>query len=146
MIKNIQIRHFKRWLVVCLVSCTLLLGFNTTEAIAQTSSGSGLNQLCRQINPAAGGAGVVARYGPSDDARQISPSGSNSGDGAATGKAVYLTSSSPEFGRDKKYVRVWFDSIDANYKQGWIPTKLANGNGDTLKMGPASWRAANCAK
>ena len=62
MIKNIQIRHFKRWLVVSLVSCTLPLGFNTTEAIAQTSSGSGLNQLFRQINPAAGGAGVVARY------------------------------------------------------------------------------------
>ena len=127
-----SVRHLKRFLLVLSVALTLLVLAPTT-AFSQTSN---MAALCRQANPDSG-AGLVAYFSP-DDTNPIKAN-NDSLDGPAAGEAVYLTSSSADKSADGKFIRIWFKSIDPNYKLGWI-----SADGEPLKMGPSSWRAENC--
>jgi hypothetical protein len=119
----------------------MVVSLSSTAAFSQAANpASGLSTLCRQINPATSG-GLVAYSAPNATSPIKAASGAN--DGPEANKAVFLTSSPPETSGDGNYVRVWFKSIDPNYKQGWIAKKFSGG--DSLKMGNTQWRNSNCA-
>ncbi|MEM7066080.1 MAG: hypothetical protein AAF572_23305 [Cyanobacteria bacterium P01_B01_bin.77] len=110
----------------------------STTTFAQTAS---LNQMCRQVNPKTN-PGPIAYYAPGGTPMRTF---NGRDDGPAAGVPIYLTSSPPELSADGKYVRVWFDSRERNFRQGWLEMKLRDGD-DMLKMGNSSWRTTQCAK
>lgn len=139
-IKHLKIKHLKSLLLGCLMSF-ILLGLGSTAVFSQAASPvSNFNTLCRQVNPVTE-PGLIAYFAPNTERRIDATDGSK--DGPGSGEAVYLTGNPPEQSADGKFIRVWFDSLDPNYKTGWIATQF-NGQG-TLKMGDTNWRAANCA-
>lgn len=118
-----------------------LIALTAAVTVAQSpNSASKLNSLCRQVNPNST-PGFIAYYAPG-----INPikAADDRKDGPGVNEAVYLTSASPEISADGKYIRVWFSSLDPNYKLGWINKRF--GNDDALKMGDARWRGENCSQ
>jgi hypothetical protein len=119
----------------------MVVGLSSTAAFSQAANpASGLSTMCRQVNPGTG-SGLVAYSAPNTTNPIKAASGSN--DGPEADKAVFLTSSPAETSADGNYIRVWFKSIDPNYKQGWIAKKYSGG--DSLKLGNTQWRNSNCA-
>jgi hypothetical protein len=146
MFNSKSLRRFKHLLVgLCLGF--IVIGLSSTAAFSQAANptpantaASGLVSLCRQLNPATG-TGMVAYSTPNTTNPIKAANGAN--DGPEANKAVFLTSSPPENSSDGNYVRVWFKSIDPNFKQGWIARKFSSG--DSLKLGTTEWRNSNCA-
>ncbi len=119
----------------------IVLGLGPTAVFSQAANPTGaLTNACRQVNPTTG-SGLVAYSAPNNTSPLKALSGEN--DGPEAGKAVFLTGSPPENSADGQYIRVWFKSIDPNFKQGWIAKKF-NSNVDSLKMGDTQWRSRNC--
>ncbi len=131
--------YLKKWLTLFFLSLIILVGLTSTEVFSQTFNASPLNELCRQVNPASD-PGPIAYYAPGG-----SPMTTSDGrdDGPAASEAVYLTTYPPEQSADGRFTRVWFDSLEPNFKLGWVATKLRNGD-DMLKAGSNIWRANNC--
>ena len=129
-------QSLRKWFALCFLSFILLIGL-TSQAFSQTASP--INQLCRQVNTKSA-PGPIAFYAPGGSPIQAS---GNRDDGPGSGEAVYLTNSPAELSVDRRYTRVWFKSLDPNYKLGWIATKMSDGD-DMLKMGSNRWRANTC--
>lgn len=134
-------KHFSRGLIgFCLVF--VILGLGSTVALSQAAPpASQLNSLCRQVNPTSA-PGLVAYFSPSTERRISTADGHPDGPGA--NEAVYLTGPQAEISADGSFIRVWFKSLEPNYKVGWIATKFNNQG--SLKLGDNRWRAANCNK
>ncbi|MBE9069326.1 hypothetical protein IQ260_22030 [Leptolyngbya cf. ectocarpi LEGE 11479] len=130
------VKSLTRWLVPFVLSFIILTGLISTSAFAQTSQ---FNQLCRQVNSKTQ-PGPIAYYAPGGLPIRAS---AGSPDGPAASAPVYLTRSPAELSADGKFVRVWFDSLDPNFKLGWLAMKLRDGD-DMLKMGSSRWRTMEC--
>lgn len=128
---------YLKGLLIGLCLGIIILGLTPTAAFAQTSSSaSKLKGLCRQVNPSST-PGLVAFFSPNTTSPIKASDGGK--DGPGVDEAIYLTSTPPEKSADGKFIRVWFKSLDPNYKLGWIEAK-----DDALKMGDNSWREKNC--
>ncbi len=136
-----DLKRFKRLnrSLLGLLLGTAMVGLTTTSTMAQPNNS--VNRLCRQINPAAS-TGLIAYDTPGAANPMSTATGQRDGPGA--NEAVYLTGSPPEVSADGSYIRVWFKSLDLNYKLGWIALRF--NNQDSLKMGTNRWRAENCAE
>jgi hypothetical protein len=139
----IRFKQFKKvflGLFLSLLSGAIIFGLSATTAFSQTPApASALTNLCRQANPSST-PGLVAYTTPATTNPMTTADGRRDGPGA--NEAVYLTSSPPETSADGNYIRVWYKSIDPNYKVGWIAKRFSNG--DALKLGSPSWRSSNC--
>ena len=126
------VKYLKKLLLGISLALILLVILPTTAPVQAAP----ITGQCRQANPNAG-AGLVAFFS-SDGTKPITAVDGNK-DGPAAGADVYLTAPSAETSANGQFVRVWFKSIDPNFKIGWVA--LEN---DALKMGTSSWRAQNC--
>jgi hypothetical protein len=137
--KRAKFKQFKKvflGLFLSLLSVGMIVGLSANMAIGQAPApASALNSLCRQVNPSST-PGLVAYTTPGTTSPMTTTDGRKDGPGA--NEAAYLTSSPPETSADGNYIRVWFKSIDPNYKVGWIDKR------DALKQGSATWRSSNC--
>lgn len=135
-------KWFKRFtrLLVGLLLGFVFLCLVPTSAFSQRSGS--LHEMCRQINTDAT-SGLVAYYAPGRNPIET-PNGET--DGPDAGSAVYLTNYPPEISADGNYVRIWFKSLDPNYKQGWISRRFDGNRFDSLKRGSDRWRILNCAE
>lgn len=140
MLNRKEFRLFEKLLVGFLLGLLVLLLWPAAVSSQSPTAASAINTLCRQVNPESA-PGLIAYSSPSIENRIDAADGRK--DGPGSNEAVYLTSSPPETSADGKYIRVWFDSLDPNYKLGWIPAST-NDKG-SLKMGDPAWRADNCA-
>ncbi len=135
-------KRFNQLLVGLLIGF-VIVSLSATAVFSQaanpTPAATGLSSLCRQVNPSTG-TGMVAYSAPNATNPIKAANGAN--DGPEANKAVFLTSSPAEVSGDGNYIRVWFKSIDPNFKQGWIARKVTNG--DSLKLGNTQWRSGNC--
>lgn len=143
--KRLKPRHK---LLMGLFLGVMLLCLTPTMALPQVPSqrpvSSHLTQVCRKVNRDATN-GLIAYQAPG---REEMKTAEREIDGPEANAAVYLTSSPPEVSADGNYVRVWFKSLDPNYKQGWVARRFnndfTNTRDDSLKMGSNQWRALNC--
>lgn len=127
-------------LLIGLLLGLILMGLSPIVAFSQASGN--LGDLCRRVNPAAT-TGLIAYYAPGGT---LITTSNGETDGPAAGDAVYLTNARPETSADGSYIRIWFDSLEPNFKQGWISQQFNNGRNASLMMGDNRWRMENCAE
>ena len=133
------LNRFSKLLLGIALGVVLLAAAPLAARSQVSSASSSLFNQCRQVNPTAQ-SGLVAYFAPGGNAIEVS---ADQMDGPEGGSAVYLTSSPPEVSSDGKFIRVWFKSIQPNYKQGWIARTFGDNVG-SLKMGSNRWRIENC--